>query len=79
MPSPPPPLSLLMPPRPLPCTVLPCTKASDIPGLNSVQPVPSHHRREHCCRPDQCTRQHHRRPHCPGPRHLQPHCRAQHH
>ena len=35
-----------MPPPPLPCTVLPCTKASDIPGLNSVQPVPSHHRRE---------------------------------
>ena len=26
--------------------MLPCTKASDIPGLNSVQPVPSHHRRE---------------------------------
>ena len=46
MPSPPPPLSLLMPPPPLPCTVLPCTKASDIPGLNSVQLVPSHHRRE---------------------------------
>ena len=35
-----------MPPPPLPCTVLPCTKASDIPGLNSVQLVPSHHRRE---------------------------------
>ena len=26
--------------------MLPCTKASDIPGLNSVQLVPSHHRRE---------------------------------
>ena len=25
---------------------MPCTKASDIPGLNSVQLVPSHHRRE---------------------------------
>ena len=25
---------------------MPCTKASDIPGLNSVQPVPSHQRRE---------------------------------
>ena len=35
-----------MPPPPLPCTVLPCTDASDIPGPNSVQLVPSHHRRE---------------------------------
>jgi hypothetical protein len=26
------------------CTVLPCTKANDIPGLNSVQLVPSHRR-----------------------------------
>jgi hypothetical protein len=33
-----------LPPLPLLCTVLPCTKASDIPGLNSVQLVPSHRR-----------------------------------
>jgi len=34
---------------------------------------------EHRRRPDQRTRQHRRHPHCPGPRHLQPHSRAQHH
>jgi hypothetical protein len=33
-----------MPPSPLLCTVLPCTKASDIPGLYSMQLVPSHRR-----------------------------------
>jgi hypothetical protein len=44
MPSQPPPSSPLLPPSPLLCTVLPCTKANDIPGLNSVQLVPSHRR-----------------------------------
>jgi hypothetical protein len=34
----------ILPPPPLPCTVLPCTEASDIPGLYSVQLVPSHRR-----------------------------------
>jgi len=38
------PSSPLLPPSPLLCTVLPCAKASDIPGLNSVQLVPSHRR-----------------------------------
>ena len=33
-----------MPPPPLACNVLPCTEASDILGLNSVQLVPSHRR-----------------------------------
>ena len=33
-----------MAPPPLPCTVLPCTEASDIHGLYSVQLVPSHRR-----------------------------------
>eukprot|EP00900_Chrysochromulina_parva_P006321 jgi/Chrpa1/15690/Chrysochromulina_OHIO_Genome00022209-RA len=38
-------LVLLVPrPPPLPCTALPCTEASDIPGLYSVQLVPSHRR-----------------------------------
>jgi hypothetical protein len=36
-------LPILQPP-PLPCTALPCTEASDIPGLYSVQLVPSHRR-----------------------------------
>jgi hypothetical protein len=36
--------SPLLPPSPLICTVLPCTEANDIPGLNSVQLVPSHRR-----------------------------------
>jgi hypothetical protein len=41
--QPPPSLPILSPP-PLPCTVLPCTEANDIPGLYSVQLVPSHRR-----------------------------------
>ncbi len=46
MPSPPPQWSALMAPPPFPCTVLPCTEASDndAPGLHSMQLVPSHHR-----------------------------------
>jgi hypothetical protein len=46
VPSPPPQWSALMAPPPLPCTVLPCTKASDndAPGLHSMQLVPSHRR-----------------------------------
>ena len=44
MPSLPLPSSALLLPLPLPCTVLPCTKASDIPGMYSVQLVPSHRR-----------------------------------
>jgi hypothetical protein len=44
MPSLPLPSSPLLSPLPLPCTVLPCTKASDIPGMYSVQLVPSHRR-----------------------------------
>jgi hypothetical protein len=43
-PSPSLPSSPLLPPSPLLCTVLPCTEANDIPGLNSVQLVPSHRR-----------------------------------
>ena len=34
---------------------------------------------EHQRRPDRCTRQHNCQPHCPGPRHLLPQRRAQHH
>ena len=46
MPSPPPPSLPLMPPAPLPCTMLPCSEASDndIHALHSVQHVPSHRR-----------------------------------
>jgi hypothetical protein len=44
MPSQPPPSLPILSPPPLSCTVLPCTEASDIPGLFSMQLVPSHHR-----------------------------------
>jgi hypothetical protein len=44
MPSQPPPSLPILQPPPLPCTALPCTEASDIPGLYSVQLVPSHRR-----------------------------------
>ena len=45
LPPSPPPQPPLLPP-PLPCTVLPCTEASDndVPGLYSVQHLPSHGR-----------------------------------
>eukprot|EP00900_Chrysochromulina_parva_P019396 jgi/Chrpa1/27458/Chrysochromulina_OHIO_Genome00025746-RA len=45
LPPSPPPQPPLLPP-PLPCTVLPCTAASDndVPGLYSVQHLPSHGR-----------------------------------
>jgi biotin carboxyl carrier protein len=44
MQSQPPPSAPILSPPPLPCTVLPCTEASDIPRLYSKQLVPSHRR-----------------------------------